>query len=179
MYSYLFWVAALTQSALADLTALRRTYLSPSSPHRTASSTPLPTTRPPRLIDVGTGASAVFPLYMARAYGWVGVATELDPESVWYARKNIRENSEEREIPESYTPGVFEDYPHLSSCLPLPPFHPAFGVLQSPSPQHFLEQVVPTYPSALPLGSALGAGDEQVQLLRAEAMRPLDRKSVV
>ncbi|CAG0920047.1 unnamed protein product [Notodromas monacha] len=48
--------------------------------------------------DVGTGASCVFPLLGARAFGWNFVATEIDPDSVLCAVKNVARNRLEDSI---------------------------------------------------------------------------------
>ncbi|CEP02217.1 U6 small nuclear RNA (adenine-(43)-N(6))-methyltransferase [Plasmodiophora brassicae] len=48
-------------------------------------------------IDIGTGASAIFPL-LGQSKGWKFLATEIDPESVESARKNISDNRLEGRI---------------------------------------------------------------------------------
>jgi len=45
-----------------------------------------------RGIDVGTGASCIFPLLGAASYGWNFLATEIDPASLTSARANIEQN---------------------------------------------------------------------------------------
>jgi 23S rRNA A1618 N6-methylase RlmF len=45
-----------------------------------------------RGIDVGTGASAIFPLLGYATYGWRFLGTEIDPESVASAQANIDRN---------------------------------------------------------------------------------------
>ncbi|CAG5136646.1 unnamed protein product [Candidula unifasciata] len=43
-------------------------------------------------IDVGTGASCVYPLLAAKMNKWHFLATEADPENVFYANKNVAAN---------------------------------------------------------------------------------------
>ncbi|RVX75956.1 hypothetical protein B0A52_00313 [Exophiala mesophila] len=56
-----------------------------------------PRPRPPRpilLLDIGTGASAIYPLLGTRQYpNWYFLATELDDKSRSYAHDNITQNS--------------------------------------------------------------------------------------
>ena len=42
-----------------------------------------------RGIDIGTGASCVFPILGAKAYGWSWLASEIDDTSTQWARRNI------------------------------------------------------------------------------------------
>jgi ribosomal protein L11 methylase PrmA len=43
-------------------------------------------------LDVGTGASFVYPLVGAGAYGWSFVASDVDPSSVTAAKRNLDAN---------------------------------------------------------------------------------------
>lgn len=43
-------------------------------------------------IDIGTGASCVYPLMGAKKYWWKMIATEVDPVSLEYAKKNVQKN---------------------------------------------------------------------------------------
>ncbi len=45
-----------------------------------------------RGLDIGTGASAIFPLLGYATYGWSFVGSEVDPESVASAQENINRN---------------------------------------------------------------------------------------
>lgn len=49
-------------------------------------------------IDVGTGASCIYPLLGHSLYKWKFVATELDPESVHCAKENVGRNGLEKWI---------------------------------------------------------------------------------
>ena len=49
-------------------------------------------------VDVGTGASCIYPLLGAAALGWRFIATELDPRSVRAARHNVVLNKLESQI---------------------------------------------------------------------------------
>lgn len=44
-------------------------------------------------IDIGTGASCVYPLLAAKLYGWTMLATEIDEDSIQYAQGNIYRNN--------------------------------------------------------------------------------------
>lgn len=46
-----------------------------------------------RGIDIGCGASCVYPLMAAKKYGWKMIATEIDDASLEYARGNVQRNS--------------------------------------------------------------------------------------
>ncbi|CAM9798620.1 unnamed protein product [Ectocarpus sp. 13 AM-2016] len=51
-----------------------------------------------RGVDVGTGASCIYPLLGARVAGWSFLATEIDPVSAEWAEKNIRSNDLQEQI---------------------------------------------------------------------------------
>jgi len=46
-----------------------------------------------RGVDVGCGASCIYPLLGRRRYGWEWVATEIDDESITCARGNVSRNA--------------------------------------------------------------------------------------
>ena len=45
-----------------------------------------------RVLEIGTGASLVFPILGIRLFGWEFLSTELDPESIENSNKLIKEN---------------------------------------------------------------------------------------
>jgi 23S rRNA (adenine1618-N6)-methyltransferase len=45
-----------------------------------------------RVIDIGTGASCIYPLLGHQQYKWFFTATDIDPVSIEYANKNIQAN---------------------------------------------------------------------------------------
>ncbi|CAM9122059.1 unnamed protein product [Ectocarpus sp. 12 AP-2014] len=51
-----------------------------------------------RGVDVGTGASCIYPLLGARVAGWSFLATEIDPVSADWAEKNVRSNDLQEQI---------------------------------------------------------------------------------
>ena len=51
-----------------------------------------------RGVDVGCGASAIFPLLGVRAFGWQFVATEVDSAAAAAARHNVELNSMQHEV---------------------------------------------------------------------------------
>lgn len=60
-------------------------------------------------IDVGTGASAIYPLLALRQHSsWRMLATELDPTSLRYARENVKRNGLERRCRVLEAEGGFE-----------------------------------------------------------------------
>lgn len=44
-------------------------------------------------IDIGTGASCVYPLMAAKKYSWKMIATEIDNVSLEYAKNNVERNN--------------------------------------------------------------------------------------
>jgi hypothetical protein len=173
-HSYLSWAGALAITVNQDTRELRRRAgFHTSSTDRDACSD----SRSLRLLDVGTGASAVFPLVASRLMGFVAVATELDPESVHHARRNVILNSSS-DSAETLAPAAAPPAPEayaaatrLSSPLPLPPFSPAVAVLRAPSPDHFFEDVVPGYPPPASLAAPLAATAAQKRALRRVGAR--------
>lgn len=51
-----------------------------------------------RGIDIGCGASCVYPLMAAKKYGWKMIATEIDAASLQYAKRNVQRNNLENLI---------------------------------------------------------------------------------
>ncbi|CAN0230877.1 unnamed protein product, partial [Ectocarpus sp. 6 AP-2014] len=51
-----------------------------------------------RGVDVGTGASCIYPLLGAKVAGWSFLATEIDPVSAEWAEKNVRSNDLQEKI---------------------------------------------------------------------------------
>jgi 23S rRNA A1618 N6-methylase RlmF len=49
-------------------------------------------------IDIGCGASCIYPLLGRRLFGWRWVASELDLASVAHASANVKANSFEHDI---------------------------------------------------------------------------------
>lgn len=68
-------------------------------------------------IDIGTGASCIYPMLGKAIYGWNFVASDIDESSLELAKKNILLNGWEKEIilikPHKYA----ENYQILLSCL--------------------------------------------------------------
>ncbi|MEN9842009.1 MAG: hypothetical protein RL376_1809, partial [Verrucomicrobiota bacterium] len=55
-------------------------------------SQPPATAEPIRALDIGTGASCIYPILGARAFGWRFVATDINPDSIAWARRLIAAN---------------------------------------------------------------------------------------
>ncbi len=49
-----------------------------------------------RMLDIGTGASLIYPLLATAAFNWECVGTEIDKEAISYAKGLIRMNSNMR-----------------------------------------------------------------------------------
>ncbi|KAL6050980.1 Methyltransferase-like protein 16 [Balamuthia mandrillaris] len=79
-------------------------------------------------IDIGTGASCIYPLLGVRLKGWRFVATEIDPISLDYARRNIAANQWEDliELRESKSghilQGIVKENESFAFCMCNPPF---------------------------------------------------------
>lgn len=83
-----------------------------------------------RLLDIGTGANAIYPLLGARAYDWSFVATDLHPDSLNSARHLVAANalSDRVELRQQLSPaaifeGVTTVTDRFAASLCNPPFH--------------------------------------------------------
>jgi len=59
---------------------------------KATNSNKIPNGEPITVIDIGTGASCIYPLLGHQQYKWRFIATDIDPVSVQYANKNIQTN---------------------------------------------------------------------------------------
>ncbi|CAG9813635.1 unnamed protein product [Phaedon cochleariae] len=78
-------------------------------------------------IDIGTGASCVYPLLAAKKNKWSMVATEVDKESISYARKNIERNNmqdliEVTEVDKNTFLKIIAENGDYDFCMCNPPF---------------------------------------------------------
>jgi len=83
------------------------------------------------VLDIGTGASCIYPILGARAYGWHFIASDIDPLSIKTAKNNVAANKNIanhincrlQKNSANIFQGIIEDneYYHLSMCNP--PFH--------------------------------------------------------
>ncbi len=84
-----------------------------------------------RVLDIGTGASAIYPILGTREYGWQFVGTEINPDSVKVARAIVqfnpvlRGNIEVRrqEDPASVFAGVVAPQDRFDVSICNPPFY--------------------------------------------------------
>ena len=83
------------------------------------------------VLDIGTGASCIYPILGQREYGWRFVATDIDPSSIQAAKNKINLNEGLRSSiecrlqkePNNIFKGIIEptDFYQLTMCNP--PFH--------------------------------------------------------
>ncbi|XP_065893555.1 RNA N6-adenosine-methyltransferase mettl16-like isoform X2 [Dysidea avara] len=79
-------------------------------------------------IDIGTGASCIYPLLGTRLNGWNFLATEIDPVSIEYATKNVATNNFSNNITiqkveaTNVLVGVLDDKTSYDFCMCNPPF---------------------------------------------------------
>lgn len=83
------------------------------------------------VLDIGTGASCIYPILGAREYGWHFVASDIDPVSIKTAKANVSANNNiTKQIKcrlQRNSTKIFDDiikpneYYHLTLCNP--PFH--------------------------------------------------------
>ena len=84
-----------------------------------------------RVLDVGVGASCVYPLIGNAEYGWSFVGTDVDPESVAWARNLVAQQPRSREFVEirhqrvrsDIFAGVVQTSEHFHASMCNPPFH--------------------------------------------------------
>ncbi|XP_065208840.1 U6 small nuclear RNA (adenine-(43)-N(6))-methyltransferase [Planococcus citri] len=79
-------------------------------------------------IDIGTGATCIFPLLAAKNNGWKMIGTEINETSVNIAVENIRRNSLDhlisiKTVPDTvFLDGVFDKMETFDFCMCNPPF---------------------------------------------------------
>jgi 23S rRNA (adenine1618-N6)-methyltransferase len=82
-------------------------------------------------IDLGVGASAIYPLLGQREYGWRFVASDTDPVALASAQRNVRANPgiealitlRRQRSSQCIFTGVVNDGEHFDVALSNPPFH--------------------------------------------------------
>lgn len=89
------------------------------------------TTKPISILDIGTGASCIYPILGAREYGWQFVASDIDPVSVDSANTNVNRNKtiakyvtcRLQKNRDNIFHGIInaKEYYHVTMCNP--PFH--------------------------------------------------------
>lgn len=83
------------------------------------------------VLDIGTGASCIYPILGAREYGWHFVASDIDPVSIKMAKTNVNANKNIAKLIscrlQKDSTKIFDgiirpnEYYHLTLCNP--PFH--------------------------------------------------------
>ena len=108
---------------------------------------------PPLGVDIGTGASCIYPLLGVAQLGWRFIATEIDPVSVGAARRNVSLNGWEQSIDvravaapvegagqsSEEAPlllGVLRPDERVAFCMCNPPFYDEAETPPAPAAQH-------------------------------------------
>jgi len=112
---------------LADLLE-EKTKKPPLTPNQTI---PTASLKPICVLDIGTGASCIYPILGQREYGWHFIATDIDPLAIQAAKKTINANEglsatispQLQKEANNIFKGIIEpgDFYHLTMCNP--PFH--------------------------------------------------------
>ena len=131
-------VKALNAALLADAYGLRgwdlpAGHLCPPIPgrsdyiHRLADLLELRRGADVRVLDVGTGASVIYPLIGACEYGWSFVGSDIDASSLRWAQKNVQgiDKIELRlqKHPEHCFHSIIRSGEHFAAMMCNPPFH--------------------------------------------------------
>jgi len=87
------------------------------------------------VLDIGTGASCIYPILGSKTYQWHFTATDIDPKSIQYAKQNIAKDTTLKQI---ITPklqpnakhifsGIINESDFFALTLCNPPFHHSLG----------------------------------------------------
>lgn len=80
-----------------------------------------------RVLDVGTGASAIYPLIGTCEYDWSFVGADIDANSLRWAQKNVESTSKielrQQKHPEHCFRGIIRPGEHFAATMCNPPFH--------------------------------------------------------
>ncbi|HAK46136.1 MAG TPA: 23S rRNA (adenine(1618)-N(6))-methyltransferase RlmF [Spirochaeta sp.] len=89
-----------------------------------------PTGKRIKVLDIGTGASCIYPIIGSRTYGWKFIGTEIDPVSLKSARTIVESNSGLnklvriiRQKENSMFKGIIREQDRFDLSLCNPPFH--------------------------------------------------------
>lgn len=82
-------------------------------------------------LDIGVGASCIYPIIGVVEYGWNFIGSDIDPESIIHARKIIASNPKlESKVecrlqnnPKELLQGIIKENDHIDLCISNPPFH--------------------------------------------------------
>ena len=94
-----------------------------------------------RCLDIGVGASLVFPIIAAEAYGWSFVGSEVDPVAIESAKQILEGNAFLQEFVElrvqnnvkDLFQGIVQDDDKFDLCICNPPYHMGAAVETAPA----------------------------------------------
>lgn len=83
-----------------------------------------------KVLDIGTGASCIYPLLGAKTYGWQFVGTDISKQSLSYARHIVRKNKLQKMIAlklqsnvEQILEGILNESDQFTLSMCNPPFY--------------------------------------------------------
>lgn len=83
-----------------------------------------------KVLDIGTGASCIYPLLGAKVYGWNFVGTDISKQSLGYARHIVRKNELQKYIQFKFQPnsehifeGILTEDDMFTVTMCNPPFY--------------------------------------------------------
>lgn len=91
----------------------------------------IPTGSEVKCLDIGVGASCIYPIIGNKEYGWSFVGSDIDPVSIESAKKVISQNSSlsgkvdirHQTEPENILKGIIQKEEHFDVVICNPPFH--------------------------------------------------------
>jgi 23S rRNA (adenine1618-N6)-methyltransferase len=98
-----------------------------------------PTGKKVKVLDIGTGASCIYPIIGSQSYGWQFVATEIDPVSVKTASLIVQSNAclsklikvAQQTDPKTIFKGMIKDKERFDLTLCNPPFHSSMAEVKA------------------------------------------------
>ena len=83
-----------------------------------------------KVLDIGTGASCIYPLLGIEVYGWSFVGTDISKQSLSYARRIVSKNQLQKFVQFRLQPnsahifeGILQEEDHFTATMCNPPFY--------------------------------------------------------